>query len=110
MLTCIDVKLISDSVRLVLSSSVYSPNSRCRPPSCLLAAFAMLLALFRLVPDVVVTLQTSEMSAIFLVTNKTTQPRSPVAGCIFDVISSLNTQFSQIWSSVTGYGELCVCF
>ena len=31
---------------------------------------------------------------------------------VFDVISSLNTKFSQIWSSVylTGYGELCVCF
>ena len=25
--------------------------------------------------------------------------------CIFDVISSLNTEFFQIWSSVTGYGE-----
>ena len=33
--------------------------------------------------------------------------RSPVAGCICDVISSLNTKFLQIWSSVTGYGELC---
>ena len=30
--------------------------------------------------------------------------------CIFDVISSLNTKFFQIWSSVTGYSELCVCF
>ena len=34
----------------------------------------------------------------------------PVEGCIFDVISSLNTKFFQICSSVTGYGELCVCF
>ena len=33
----------------------------------------------------------------------------PVAGCIFDIISSLNTKFFQIWSSVTGCGELCVC-
>ena len=30
--------------------------------------------------------------------------------CIFDVTSSLNTKFFQIWSSVTGYGELCGCF
>ena len=30
--------------------------------------------------------------------------------CIFDVISSLNTKFVQIWSSVTGYGELNVWF
>ena len=29
--------------------------------------------------------------------------------CIFGVISSLNTKFFQIWSSVTGYDELCVC-
>ena len=51
----------------------------------------------------------------FFFTTKTTQPRpqvfsvtvpSPVAGCIFDAISSLNTKFFQIWSSVTGYGEL----
>ena len=34
----------------------------------------------------------------------------PVEHCIFDVISSLNTILFQIWSSVTGYGELCVCF
>ena len=34
----------------------------------------------------------------------------PVEGCISDVISSLNTKFFQICSSVTGYGELCVCF
>ena len=33
----------------------------------------------------------------------------PAAGCIFAIISSLNTKFFQIWSSVTGYGELCVC-
>ena len=24
--------------------------------------------------------------------------------------ASLNTTFFQIWTSVTGYGELCVCF
>ena len=36
--------------------------------------------------------------------------KEPLEGCIFDVISSLNTKFFQIWSSVTGYGELCVCF
>ena len=39
----------------------YSPNSRCRPSSCLLAVLAMFLAIFRLV----LTLETSEMSAIF---------------------------------------------
>ena len=30
--------------------------------------------------------------------------------CIFDVISSLKSNFFKIWSSVTGYGELNVCF
>ena len=30
--------------------------------------------------------------------------------CIFDVISSLNRKFFQIWSSEAGYGEFCVCF
>ena len=53
----------------------------------------------------------------FVFTTKTTQPRPQVFSangalerCIFDVISSLNTKFFQIWSSVTGYGESCVCF
>ena len=57
----IDVKLIFDSPRLGLSSS---SNSRCRPSSCLsclLAVLAMFLAIFCLV----LTLKTSEMSAIF---------------------------------------------
>ena len=30
--------------------------------------------------------------------------------CIFDVISSLNTKFFPIWSSVTGYGEFKCAF
>ena len=41
MFTSIDVKFIFESVRLGLSS----PNGRCRPPSCLLAIFAMFLAI-----------------------------------------------------------------
>ena len=64
---------------------------------------------------VVLTLEKREMSAIFVSTTKTTQPRPQVfinlqKRCGFDVISSLNTKFFQIWSSVTGYGELCACF
>ena len=68
----------------------------------------------------VLTLETSEMYAIFVSTTKTTQPRHQVFSvngaltcknaAFFDVISSLNTKFFQIWSSATGYGELCVCF
>ena len=46
MLTCIDVKFIFDSVRLGFDQlRKYSPNSRCRPPSCPLAVFAMFLAI-----------------------------------------------------------------
>ena len=59
------------------------------------------------------------MSAIFVFTTKTTQPRLRVfsvngaltcnKSCIFDVIYSLIAKFFQIWSSVAGYGELlCV--
>ena len=52
----------------------YSPNSRGRPPSCLLAVFAIFLAVICLVPAIVLTLETSEVSAIFAFTTKTTQP------------------------------------
>ena len=44
-----------------------SPNSRCRPSSCLLAVLAMFSANIRLLP-------TSEMFHHFVVTTKTTQP------------------------------------
>ena len=75
----------------------------------------MFLVFFRLV----LTLETSEMSAIFQVHN---QPETWSPGllgeqcinlqesCSFDVIDSLIAKFFQIWSSVTGYGELNVCF
>ena len=57
----------------------------------------------------------------FQVYTKTTQPRPHVFSVngaltrknatLVDVISSLNTKFFQIWSTVvTGYGELIVCF
>ena len=53
----------------------YPPNSRCCPSSCLLAILSMFL-------DVIspssVTLETSEMSAIFVFTIKITQPRPQV--------------------------------
>ena len=46
MLTSIDVKFIFDSARLrVVQLRKYSPNSRCRPASCLLAVLAMFLAI-----------------------------------------------------------------
>ena len=44
MFTCIDVKFIFDSVQFVQLCK-YSPNSRCRFLSCLLAVFGMFLAI-----------------------------------------------------------------
>ena len=78
MLICIEVKFIFNSVRLGLSSSAnnYSPDSRCRPPSCLLAIFAMFLAVISPSSSCSsYTLETSEVSAILVFTMKTTQPR-----------------------------------
>ena len=47
MLTSIDVKVIIYGARLGLVAQLrkYSPNSRCRPSSCLLAVLAMFLAI-----------------------------------------------------------------
>ena len=60
------------------------------------------------------------MSGIFVFVTKTTQPRPQVfsvnsaltykEAALFDIIRSLIAKFFQIWSSVAGYGELCVCF
>ena len=75
MLTCIDVKFIFDTVRLGLSSSaniLQIANVAFRVIFLLFLPCFQLL--FRLVPAVVLTLDTSEMSAIFF-TTKTTQPR-----------------------------------
>ena len=115
MLTSIDVQFIFDSARLGLFSS---PNilqiSKCRPLSCALAVLAMLSAI---ISPSSYSWNEWNVRHFFVFTNKTTQPRPQVFSangalerCIFDVISSLNTKFFQIWSSVTGYGELNVCF
>ena len=52
----------------------YSLNSRCCPSSCLLAVLAMFLAVLSLV----LSLETSEISASFVFTTKTTQPRRQI--------------------------------
>ena len=74
MLTCIDVKFIFDTVRLGLSSST---NILQIADVALSVVFWLFLPcfwlLFRLVPAVVLTLETSEMF-----TTKTTQPRLQV--------------------------------
>ena len=79
MLTCIDGKFIFDSVHLGLSSSA---NILQIAGVALRVVFLLFLLcfkpLFRLVPAVVLTLETSEVSAIFVFTTKTTQPRPQV--------------------------------
>ena len=66
MLTCLDVKFIFDSVRLGLSSSSIILQIA---DVALRVIFLLFLPcfqlLFRLVPAVVLTLETSEMSAIY---------------------------------------------
>ena len=75
MLTSIDVKFIFDSARLgFVQLRKYSPNRRCRPSSCLLAVLAMFLVFFF---RLVLTLETSEMSAIFQVHNQNNSTSSP---------------------------------
>ena len=74
MLTCIDVKFIFDSVRLGLSSS---SNILQIADVALRVVFSLFLLCFfllllRLVPAVVFTLETSEVSSIFIFTTKTT--------------------------------------
>ena len=95
----------------------YSPNSRCRPSSCLLAVLAMFLAIIS--PSSYSWNECNE-STIFVFTTKTTQPRPQVfsvngaltckkAALLTSSIRWWNAKFFQIWSSVAGYGELWVC-
>ena len=77
MLTCNDVKFIFDSVRLGLSSSVNILEIANVALRVVFLLFLLcFLQFFRLVPTLVLTLETSEVSAIFIFTTKTTQPRS----------------------------------
>ena len=73
MLTWIDVKFTFDSVPLGLSSSA---NILQIADVALRVVFLLFLLLLRLVSAVVFTLETTEASAIFIFTTKTTQPRS----------------------------------
>ena len=76
MLSCMDVKFIFDSVPLGLSSSS-NILQQMSPSELSFCSFCyVFLLLLRQVPAVVFTLETSEVSAIFIFTTKTTQPRS----------------------------------
>ena len=85
MLTSIDVKFIFDTVRLGLSSSANILHPHPHPPIFLSPSelssycFCHVFSYYFLVPAVVLTLETSEMSAILFFTTKTTQPRPQVS-------------------------------
>ena len=72
MLTSIDVKFIFDSAHLRLCSSA---NILQIADVALRVVFLLFLPCFKLLFRLVLTLETSEMSAIFVATTKTTQPR-----------------------------------
>ena len=72
MLTSIDVKVIFDSARLGLFSST---NVLQKADVALRVVFLLFLPCFSPLFRLVLTLETSEMSAIFVSTTKTTQPR-----------------------------------
>ena len=72
MLTSIDVKFIFDSARLGLFSSA---NILQIADVALRVVFLLFLPCFQLLFRLVLTLETSEMLAIFVFTTKTTQPR-----------------------------------
>ena len=75
MLTSIDVKFIFDRARLGLFSST---NILQIAHVALLVVFLLFLPCFYLLFRLVLTLETSKMSAIFDFTIKTTQPRPQV--------------------------------
>ena len=76
MLTSIDVKFIFDSARLGLFSSA---NILQIANVTLRVVFLLFLPFFFFFFRLVLTLETSEMSAIFVFTTKTTQPRLQVS-------------------------------
>ena len=75
MLTSIDLKFIFDSARLGLFSSANILWIADVSPG---VVFLLFLPCFSLLFHLVLTLETSEMSAIFAFTTKTTQPRPQV--------------------------------
>ena len=72
--TCLPASILSSSLIVYVYRFVQPPHSICRPPSCVLAMFQLL---FRLVPAVVLTLETSEVSAIFCFHNQNNSTSSP---------------------------------
>ena len=109
------VKFIFDGARsgLFSSANILQRANVTLRVQCLCAVLAILFHL-------VLTLEMSEMYAIFVFTTKTTQPRPQVFSvkgaltCNFTALLTtsvdLIVKFFQSWSTVAGYGELCVCF
>ena len=115
MLTSIDVRFIFDSARLGLFSSA---NILQIADVALRVVFLLFLPRFELFfsPS---SYSWNEWNVRHFSSSQPKQLNPGLLGwlcinlqerCIFDVISSRNTEFFQIWSSVTGYGELNVWF
>ena len=92
MLTSIDVKFIFDNAHLGLFSSA---NVLQVADVALRVVFLLFLPCFYLFFRLVLTLETSEMSAIFVFTTKTTQPRPH----LFSVNSALNCKNAALLTS-----------
>ena len=118
MLTSIDVKFTFDSARLGLFSSA---NILQMADVALRVVFLLFLAIISLSSSCSsyswnewsvrhLSFHNKNNSTSFPGLNSRLTVHWPVEGCIFDFISSLNTKFFQIGSSITDYGELCVCF
>ena len=93
MLTSIDVKFIFDSARLGLFSSA---NILQIADVALRVVFLLFLPCFQLLFSLVLTLEMSEMSAIFVYTTKTTQPHPQV----FPVNSALTCKKAAFLTSL----------
>ena len=98
MLISIDVKIIFNCLFIgkfrryrVVEDCKYSPNSGCRPSSCLLAVFAMFLANSSPFPS-------SEMFPHFVLTTKTTQPRPRVFSVNCSVSSNYAAQLTLFFT------------
>ena len=80
MLTSIDVKFIFNCLfigkyrrKRVVQFCKYSPNSRCRPPSCIMNVLAMFFVIVRLF----LPRETSEMFRHYVLTTKNNPTSSP---------------------------------
>ena len=106
-------------IRLGPKGSFSSANIREIVDVALRVVFLLFLLCFWPIVCRFIACETSEISVILILTTKITQPLPQVflvngsITCNFAAVLSHRfniTKFFQIWSTVTGYDELCVCF